>query len=270
MIPTTCDLPLDPNHPLNKLHHLSFFHQQNPPNFCHSQNNSDQELDHLEEDDESDHPNKRKKRERRSKDDNFQRNYICGCGKSYLSYAALYTHAKTKHEGVFPEGTTTMHKKKQGRPKKDEWCAMKINSQYQKTYDFNKDFQHYLEMIPGAKEEKEENQKSLIESFPSELFISQDVYERILLNIEQMRKDLLESYGNNFLTQIDIIIFEIANIKKLTCNEIFALFLIYIFRFVTKEFYKELVFFVVGYRQMMHIGESIKRECRESHGRRRR
>lgn len=50
----------------------------------------------------------------------MERNYICGCGKSYLSYAALYTHAKTKHEGVFPEGTTTLHKKKQGRPKKEE------------------------------------------------------------------------------------------------------------------------------------------------------
>ena len=59
----------------------------------------------------------RKKRERRSKDDDSKRNYICGCGKMYLSYAALYTHAKVKHQGVFPEGTTTLHKKKQGRPK---------------------------------------------------------------------------------------------------------------------------------------------------------
>jgi len=56
----------------------------------------------------------KKKRERRSKDDNYERNYICGCGKSYLSYAALYTHAKTKHQGVFPEGTTTLHKKRHG------------------------------------------------------------------------------------------------------------------------------------------------------------
>jgi len=39
----------------------------------------------------------KKKRERRSKDETDDRNYICGCGKSYLSYAALYTHAKTKH-----------------------------------------------------------------------------------------------------------------------------------------------------------------------------
>jgi len=60
----------------------------------------------------------KKKRERRSKDDNYERNYICGCGKSYLSYAALYTHAKTKHLGVFPEGTTTLHKKRHGEIKR--------------------------------------------------------------------------------------------------------------------------------------------------------
>ena len=59
-------------------------------------------------------------RKRRSKHDNSQRNYICGCGKSYLSYAALYTHAKTKHNGEFPENTTTLSKKKQGRPKKED------------------------------------------------------------------------------------------------------------------------------------------------------
>lgn len=193
-----------------------------------------------------------KKRERRSKDDNYDRNYICGCGKSYLSYAALYTHAKTKHEGVFPEGTTTLHKKKQGRPKKDEWCAMRINSEYQKIYDFNKDFVHYLEMIPGAKEEKEENNRNFIECFPCDMFTSQKYYEKIFLNMEQIRKELMDSYGNNFLTQLDIIIFEISNIRRLNCNEIFALFLIFIFRFVTKSFYRELVFFVIGYRLLMN------------------
>ena len=80
--------------------------------------------------DRSEKKKKKKKRERRSKDDNHERNFICGCGKSYLSYAALYTHAKTKHDGVFPEGTTTLNKKKQGRPKKEEWCASKLNSAY--------------------------------------------------------------------------------------------------------------------------------------------
>ena len=33
------------------------------------------------------------------------RDFVCGCGKKYLSYPALYTHIKTKHEGRQPEGT---------------------------------------------------------------------------------------------------------------------------------------------------------------------
>ena len=42
---------------------------------------------------------------RRSRKDEEGRDYLCGCGKRYLSYPALYTHIKTKHEGRQPEGT---------------------------------------------------------------------------------------------------------------------------------------------------------------------
>lgn len=42
---------------------------------------------------------------RRSRKDEQGRDYICGCGKRYLSYPALYTHIKTKHQGHQPEGT---------------------------------------------------------------------------------------------------------------------------------------------------------------------
>ena len=42
---------------------------------------------------------------RRSRKDQEGRDYLCGCGKRYLSYPALYTHIKTKHDGKQPEGT---------------------------------------------------------------------------------------------------------------------------------------------------------------------
>jgi hypothetical protein len=42
---------------------------------------------------------------RRSRKDEEGRDYLCGCGKRYLSYPALYTHIKTKHDGRQPEGT---------------------------------------------------------------------------------------------------------------------------------------------------------------------
>lgn len=36
-------------------------------------------------------------RRRRSKHVENGRDFVCECGKSYLSYSALYTHAKVKH-----------------------------------------------------------------------------------------------------------------------------------------------------------------------------
>lgn len=61
------------------------------------------------------------KHKRRSKTDKVNRNFVCGCGKSYLSYPALYTHIKTKHDGSNPQGTISnilCSSKKRGRPKK--------------------------------------------------------------------------------------------------------------------------------------------------------
>lgn len=36
---------------------------------------------------------------RRGRNDPNSRDYICPCGKSYLSYPALFTHIKIKHNG---------------------------------------------------------------------------------------------------------------------------------------------------------------------------
>ncbi len=44
----------------------------------------------------------RSKKRRRPRSAAGARNYLCGCGKAYLSYPALYTHVKNKHTGIFP------------------------------------------------------------------------------------------------------------------------------------------------------------------------
>lgn len=61
------------------------------------------------------------KGKRRSKNDVKDRNYRWGWGKKYLSYPALYTHIKQKHDGVDPPGTQTAMQKSsrgRGRPRK--------------------------------------------------------------------------------------------------------------------------------------------------------
>jgi hypothetical protein len=59
------------------------------------------------------------KQKRRSKNEKDGRNYVCGCGKTYLSYPALYTHIKTKHSGQNPSGTQQLQAGRgRGRPRK--------------------------------------------------------------------------------------------------------------------------------------------------------
>ena len=50
------------------------------------------------------------KKKRRPRSAVGERNYLCGCGKAYLSYPALYTHVKNKHGGVFPIGSNAKRK----------------------------------------------------------------------------------------------------------------------------------------------------------------
>ena len=76
--------------------------------------------DDMRDDDDEFNKNRSK---RRSKNDNVGRTFTCGCGKSYLSYPALYTHIKQKHNGVTPEGTLNaqIHTGRgRGRPRKDK------------------------------------------------------------------------------------------------------------------------------------------------------
>ena len=53
---------------------------------------------------------KRGKTKRRPRNAAGERNYVCGCSKSYLSYPALYTHVKNKHKGLFPIGSNFKRK----------------------------------------------------------------------------------------------------------------------------------------------------------------
>lgn len=53
---------------------------------------------------------KGEKKKRRPRSAAGSRNYLCGCGKAYLSYPALYTHVKNKHTGIFPQGSVAKRK----------------------------------------------------------------------------------------------------------------------------------------------------------------
>ena len=56
------------------------------------------------------------KKKRRPRSAAGERNFVCGCSKAYLSYPALYTHVKNKHDGIFPEGSNLKKKSKKLDP----------------------------------------------------------------------------------------------------------------------------------------------------------
>jgi hypothetical protein len=55
----------------------------------------------------------KKVRRRTRNETNSERTHTCGCGKTYLSYPALYLHQKIKHNGQQPMGTVTNKKVQQ-------------------------------------------------------------------------------------------------------------------------------------------------------------
>lgn len=68
---------------------------------------------------------------RRSRKDEQGRDFVCGCGKRYLSYPALYTHIKTKHQGQQPEGTQktgVISSNKRAKPKIDDRILREIQT----------------------------------------------------------------------------------------------------------------------------------------------
>lgn len=162
----------------------------------------------------------RRKRERRSKEDGSQRNYVCGCGKSYLSYAALYTHAKTKHNGIFPEGTTTLHKKKQGRPKKYDSSVDK-NVDGQRRQNFNEDLQAFLQICPNSQRSENDAYPNFVESFPKEFFKDTSLFDKILQELNTLRKELEETEGEDYSNQIDNLITNYYS-KEANCNKILS------------------------------------------------
>jgi len=44
----------------------------------------------------------KKPRKRRTLNETGKRDFTCGCGKSYVSYPAIYLHVQRKHGGKWP------------------------------------------------------------------------------------------------------------------------------------------------------------------------
>ena len=167
------------------------------------------------------------KAKRRTKNDNCDRSYKCGCGKDYLSYPALYTHIKQKHGGAQPNGTdspTIRGLRGRGRPRKQNFPVLSTlrpasDDSFLKQENLcggpiDPLMEYPLHRYPGSAEEKAEDK----------------VYAAV---------ELTKTDGGRE--------------EQPTCDEVFGMYLVDLAGKVTKEGYHLFVTFVQALRNCLNL-----------------
>jgi hypothetical protein len=177
--------------------------------------------------------------------------FKCGCGKLYKSYYALYNHAKTIHGGILPAGSTDLTKviTSKNESKKDK----KIIYLFKKYEKFNKEFIMFLESVPGSQDPFDENRQELLNDFP--LNTTDKDFQRIALYdvIKTLSKKFEAKFGKKYFQKMEYIIHEKENKANLSCTEVMGLFLIYIYKFVSPDFYQEICQLIILYLKMLDL-----------------
>ncbi len=188
---------------------------------------------------------------RRSKNDTEGRTFVCQlCGKSYLSYPALYTHRKQKHNTNLSSG------RGRGRPKKD------ISEQNIERIKFNPCNFNYFQK-ENRKGETNEFKKVILDAF-NFLYNIKDDYEKS----ERNKKRKMKEYNNinehplfnKFLNdphnkneKID------ENENKIT-DDVFIDYLNKVSAYCNEDFFEKILIFVVLFREYVNQVYSNKVE----------
>lgn len=185
------------------------------------------------------------KRKRRKRSATGERNYVCGCGKAYLSYPALYTHVKNKHEGTFPEGSIL---KKLVKPEDEINDYVTAEKQ-----SYENEVRGFLRRLEGAASDLESNDEriendKILRNFPEEYLKELSQFKVFKQTLEKRLNDHYKNQG-----QVTQLINNMGNqgIKKQrndnqkpTCDEILSDFIIEFSGFITPRFCKEFLVFV--------------------------
>lgn len=185
------------------------------------------------------------KHKRRSKNEKVGRDYICGCGKDYLSYPALYTHIKTKHGGKNPNGTDQIASSRtRGRPKKAVPSALgkqeeKVNVEA-KEAPIGFPFDDILRKYGVLEENKQVNLDALFNNFLSQL--KPEEAQGYLELREELKIETPE-----FIKQSVPVRFAKA------CTSIFAEYLSEMAHKVNIKFFSAILIFIKLYKDFMNL-----------------
>jgi len=181
--------------PQKKLH-VEFPKQSIPKSNPSNPDDEDDDMDFINGDDSFDESPK-KTRKRRTLGETGKREFVCGCGKSYVSYPAIYLHVQRKHSGdwpkdtIIPEKPENQDKVKRGRPKKEKDNTLDIYKNFhdEVKYNVEDEFWVYLGMKGNADNQKAENkfikylEASSFEPLdifkPQQVFTDATIYQKI-------------------------------------------------------------------------------------------
>ncbi|CAD8146328.1 unnamed protein product [Paramecium octaurelia] len=215
-------------------------------------------------------------RNRRRRNDSNNRDYTCGCGKSYLSYAALYTHLKQKHDSVAPDGTHLPNNANQrpgrGRPRRqedqDRKSAKSDDGQSESGNEPDETLEELLTFLDSLgnfrQTEKFSNdvevQVFLLQNFPCNVFSNCSEYQGIY--------DLLKDLTNEKikLSDTDLLANEPfdkdKSLRKTNVTKILAYFLTQIGPKLSVEAYREMAIFTIFYQKCLNaLGYEAKQNC---------
>jgi hypothetical protein len=178
------------------------------------------------------------KNKRRSKNDPNGRTYICGCGKMYLSYPALYTHIKGKHDGINPEGTNAPQFKNgrgRGRPRKIKETTEPIKAVIAHPSDNIRQNPNFADEISYMREIGQYSDEGTdpLAGFPS-LYYKNEEMEHPLISVIRSELDMYKKARDNIPFDEPV----------LNCNRIFAKFLIEHASVTQASFYKSIVMLI--------------------------
>lgn len=184
---------------------------------------------------------------RRARSDAGERNFICGCSKTYLSYPALYTHVKNKHDGTFPEGSIlkTIDKKPEEEVE-DYLTAEKLS--------YRNEVRGFLRRLEGAYSDKAKmTRKDMMKYFPLDSFKDDSIAGPLHIALTS----ILSKDGDKEVGRVG----NFSNlVGKMSCDNVLSYFAIDFAANITPEFCKEFLVFLCFLRKAYNEhGQNLKR-----------
>ena len=192
------------------------------------------------------------KRKRRTKNDNIGRTFICkSCGKSYLSYPALYTHCKQKHNTCNTSG------RGRGRPKKENGESFAERLKYNPL-----DASYFLKDNRRGTTNFEDFEKSIVDAF--HILYSRNNFDRNLnKDMKNYNKIQEHPFLGKFLLDKHDVNIKIDDEKEIS-DKVFMDYLNKMSLHVNPNYFTTLIIFVTLFREFVNITELKKKNIKEN------